>query len=295
MSISVPAAPTIADFDACLAERARMVKTGRGPVEFAERGEGPAVLVVHGSPGTYVQGLLMAEVFRANGLRVVAPSRPGYSGTPLSTGRSSPEQADALAALLDVLDLHRVAVVAASGGGPTGYALAGRHPDRVACLLQIDSIALPLPSSRVERLAFSWRPLVALQVWLVDRFPGRMLTTMGGTRPTDPDLTAAQARLLRNVIRSCSDWPRLRLGYDNDDAEFAALAELPLAAITCPTLIIHGTADPSVPVAHAEHAHAAIVGSRLRRIPGGRHLAFWTNPDVQQEALAFLLAHRGGP
>ncbi len=54
------------------------------------------MLVVHGSPGTYVQGLLMAELFRANGFRVVAPSRPGYSGTPLSTGRSTADQADAL-------------------------------------------------------------------------------------------------------------------------------------------------------------------------------------------------------
>jgi pimeloyl-ACP methyl ester carboxylesterase len=195
--------------------------------------------------------------------------------------------------LLDVLGLHRVAVMAASGGGPTGYALGGRHPDRVACLLPIASIARPLPFSRVERLAFSSRPLVALQLWLVDRYPSRMMTMMGGTRPPDPDLTEAQARLLRDVIRSCGDWPRLRIGYDNDDAEFAALGGLPLAAITCPTLIVHGTDDPSVPVAHAEHAHAAIAGSQLRRIPGGRHLAFWMNPDVQRDALAFLLAHPG--
>lgn len=66
---------------------------------------------------------------------MIAPSRPSYGGTPLGTGCTPVEQADALAALLDTLGLEQVAVLAMSGGGPSGYALAGAHPDRVCCLL----------------------------------------------------------------------------------------------------------------------------------------------------------------
>jgi pimeloyl-ACP methyl ester carboxylesterase len=178
-----------------------------------------------------------------------------------------------------------------SGGGPAAYCLAGRYPDQVSCLLQIDSIALPLPPSRVERLAFSVRPLLALQLWLVEHMPGGMLAMMGGTRPADPEAANAQQSLLRAVITSCGDWASMRAGYDNDEAEFAALAPLPLGAITCPTLIVHGSADTSVPTSHSEHAHHAIAGSRLRWIPDGRHAAFWFTPEVQQDALAFLLDH----
>jgi pimeloyl-ACP methyl ester carboxylesterase len=291
MTVSEPIAPTVADFDACFAESAKRVETGCGLVEYGDRGQGEPLVCVHGSPGDFVEGLLMTEFFRANGFRIIAPSRPGYGGTPLATGRTSAEQADAIAALLDVLGLDRVAVLGASGGGPASYALAGRHPGRVSCLLEIDSLCLPIPPNRLERLSFSSRPLVDLQLWLVDHFPGRMLKMMGSTGNPDTQETAARVELLRTIIRSAGDWPRLRVGYDNDEAEFATLGELPLVQITCPTMIVHGQADRSVPTAHAEHAHATIGDSQLRWLPDGPHLAFFFNPDAQREALAWLRLH----
>jgi len=116
---------------------------------------------------------------------------------------------------------------------------------------------------------------------------------MGATPARGPQV-AAQAALLRTVILSGSDWPRLRPGYDNDDAQFASLDPLPLAQITCPTLIVHGSADTTVPTGHAERAQAAIAGSQLRWIPGGRHAAFWLSPDAQHDALSFLIHHHHG-
>ena len=187
----------------------------------------------------------------------------------MATGRTSAEQADAIAALLDALGLDRVAVLGASGGGPVSYALAGRHPGRVSCLLEVDSLCLAIPPNRLEHLSFSSRPLVALQLWLVDHFPGRMLKMAGSTGNPGPKEAAARVAMLRSIIESANDWPRMRAGYDNDEAEFATLGELPLAQITCPTMIVHGQADRSVPTAHAEHAHAAISDSQLRWLPDG--------------------------
>lgn len=286
-----PISPSVADVGACLAEPARRVETACGLMEYGERGDGPVLVSVHGSPGDYRQGLLMAEYFRVNGFRVIAPSRPGYGGTPLATGRTSEEQADAVVALLDALAVDRVAVLGVSGGGPASYALAGRHPDRVGCLLEVDALCLPMPPNRLERLVFSSRPLVALQLWLVDHFPGRMLRLLGGTGNPGPQETADRAALLRAIVQSVSDWPRVRVGYDNDEAEFAALGELPLDQIACPTLIVHGRADRSVPIAHAKRAHAAISGSQVRVLPDGSHMAFFVDPDAQREALAWLRRH----
>jgi hypothetical protein len=77
-----------------LAAASRVVRTPRGSVEFADAGEeGPAVLVVHGTPGGYDQGLVVWEVLEGSPYRAIAVSRPGYLRTPLEVGRTPAEQA----------------------------------------------------------------------------------------------------------------------------------------------------------------------------------------------------------
>ena len=45
---------------------------------YVQEGAGGVPLVcVHGNPGDFVQGLVMAEYFQVNGFRIIAPSRPG--------------------------------------------------------------------------------------------------------------------------------------------------------------------------------------------------------------------------
>ena len=69
------------------------------------------------------------------GFGVIAPSRPGYARTPLSSGPKYPQQADACAALLDHLGVKQVIIYALSGGGPCAINLAARHPDKVKALI----------------------------------------------------------------------------------------------------------------------------------------------------------------
>jgi pimeloyl-ACP methyl ester carboxylesterase len=59
-------------------------------------------------------------------------------------------------------------------------------------------------------------------------------------------------------------------GHQNDIAEQAAISELPLKSIR-PTLILQGTADVNVPIAHGEFAHAQIAGSQFVRLQGEDH------------------------
>jgi pimeloyl-ACP methyl ester carboxylesterase len=292
--MSSTAVPGAADYRACLAEPSRVVQTSRGPIEYAERGTGPPLLSLHGSPAAFENGLLIAEFARVTGFRVIAASRPGYSRTPLSARQTPVQQADTLAALLDTLDLDQVAVLAMSGGGPAGYALAGTHPDRVCCLVQVESIALPATAPRLGRLGLRLTAVAGLAAWMIDRFPARMLTALGAEPTTDPDLRAAQVALARGIIATATGWKRLGAGYDNHAAQFADLTPLPLGAITCPTLIVHATADTRVPITHAEHAHTAIPGSILRRIDGGRHTTFLFHPDLHHAVVNWLHDHRDG-
>ena len=84
-----------------------LLTTSVGPVEYVEAGHGHPLLMLHGTPGGSDQALAAARVLEVEA-RVLAPSRPGYLGTPLSTGRTPSEQADAMIALLDELGVATV-------------------------------------------------------------------------------------------------------------------------------------------------------------------------------------------
>ena len=111
-----------------------VVETACGPVEFARRGEAPYVVIFHGTPQGH-NASIFGERFEAAGFGTITPSRPGYLRTPLATGPSFEQQADAAAALLDSLSIDQVAAYAISGGGPSGIEFAARHPDRVNALI----------------------------------------------------------------------------------------------------------------------------------------------------------------
>jgi dienelactone hydrolase len=65
-----------------------VVHTASGPVEVAEAGEGPLVLVVHDAAGGFDLGLRVGADVLREGFRVIAPSRFGYLGTPMPTDAS---------------------------------------------------------------------------------------------------------------------------------------------------------------------------------------------------------------
>ena len=92
------------------------------------------------------------EVFAAAGCTLLAPSRPGYGRTPLSTGGSVAGYTDVVRALCAALGITRVAaVVGVSGGGPTAATMAARHADLVERLLLVSAVGwLPYPDRRTR-------------------------------------------------------------------------------------------------------------------------------------------------
>ncbi len=66
-----------------LSRRSTVIKTERGDVEVAREGDGIPVLMIHGSPGGFDQGLMYGRHLRDNGCELIALSRPGFLRTPL--------------------------------------------------------------------------------------------------------------------------------------------------------------------------------------------------------------------
>jgi pimeloyl-ACP methyl ester carboxylesterase len=116
--------------------KSQIAQTVRGSIEFTWQGNGPVVLVCHGTSENCYSGRSLAPLLNA-GYSILTISRPGYGRTPSDMGRSSAEAADALIALLNQLEIPQCSVIAISGGGPTGVALAANYPERVKNLVLI--------------------------------------------------------------------------------------------------------------------------------------------------------------
>jgi hypothetical protein len=69
-----------------VAHGSRIAATACGPIEYAEMGEGPAVLLVHGAGGGFDQGIEFGGELARQGYRVIAMSR---SATPSARARCS--------------------------------------------------------------------------------------------------------------------------------------------------------------------------------------------------------------
>lgn len=297
-------AVTDQDYLAAYQQTATVIQTALGPVQYAKRGDGVALLAVHGGPGGYDQGLVMAECFHRNGFSIIAPSRPGYLGTHLNGATTAKDQADRLVALLDALSIAKIAVLGASAGGPPTYTLAQEHPDRVLALIEIDSVCMQYGKmqelTKAEELIYLSKPGLWMTQWLMQHFPETMIKSFLSTESSlDAQSLTAQAQhitqhadelaLVRLLLRTMSErYSERQLGLDTDISILTNLKPLVLDKVKCPALILHGDADRDVGLAHANHAHESIADSLLYLVEGGSHIGFWAGENAQK-AQAFAV------
>lgn len=265
-----------------------IAQTACGPIEYIIEGEGLPVLALHGGGGGYDQGILLGQVLR--GFQMIAPSRPGYLGTPIEVGRSHADQAEAMIALLDALDIDQTVVIAASAGGPVALQMALRHPHRVRGLVMISAISRSVDlSPRYERF---------IRLLLASDFIPWVLTTVNidqairnnGPLPPTTQRDPLKMALLRESIRHSCTASQRYMGSMNDLVSTCkASFTYALDQIRVPTLVIHGDADPACPLPHGEHTARSIPDARLMIIEGGGHFAFVTHSEqVAPAAEAFI-------
>jgi pimeloyl-ACP methyl ester carboxylesterase len=266
-----------------------VVQTAKGPIEYAEIGHGPVVLMVHGDPGGYDQIYQVLKIDNAEQgvFRYVVPSRPGYLRTPLSVGKTPKEQAEAFAALLDALKIDKVAVVGGSGGGPSAIEFAALYPERCAALVLEEAITMQLKPTEPGFIEAALTKTLGLDfsVWLIkDSFTAGLQAK----DPSDPKISSIATAIFNSTVPAASR----AAGHDNDIAQWETISELPLKNVQCPTLILQGTADTNVSLAHGEFAQAQIVGSQFVQLPGENHWMVITKHKQLGELIhAFLVEH----
>ena len=101
-----------------------------GYADFGPTGATP-VLWCHGGPGSRLEPLADAPAARDAGYRFIGIDRPGYGLSTPQPGRSIGGWVPDAIAVLDALEIERVAVAGVSTGGAYALALAAAAPERV--------------------------------------------------------------------------------------------------------------------------------------------------------------------
>ena len=272
----------------------KILDTAAGPMEYQQIGNnGPVLLLLHGTPGGYDQAIPI------EGMRVLVPSRPGYLRTPLDTGRTPQEQADAYAALMDSLGIDQVIVMGASGGGPSAIAFAVRHPKRTVALIALEAVSqtLSLEELTIEMPFFMssdfymWAALSAMKTLMG---PEEIVELVVPNPENQRLILDDPAKLKRIESLMWSSWPMSlrQLGDANDLTQFADI-DLNASAISVPTLIIHGTEDINVEYTQSIALAEQIPGAILHTVDGADHMMPFSHSEEMTAAIEEFLTGLG--
>lgn len=171
--------------------------------------------------------------------------------------------------ILDALGVARAHLVGVSMGGMVSQRIAATAPGRVLSLTSIMSSSgapnLPGPSPEVSR-AMVTRPRSQLPEDVVDHT--LEIFRLIGSPAYPQDLPAFRQHLLDGVQRSYH-----RAGVSRQLLAIMADRDRHtlLPRVVCPTLVMHGAADPLVPVACGKDTAARIPGARFESIAGMGH------------------------
>ena len=160
------------------------------------------------------------------------------------------ERMDDIRAVMDDAEVPSAVILGVSEGGPLAVLFAATYPERVEALILGATYArLTPPPDLEERLAFveeHWGSGAPIQYFLAG---------------SDPEWAARYERSAASP-RVAVQILRLNVLIDVTPA---------LAAVSAPTLVMHRTGDPVVPIAAARELAEGIAGARFVELPGETH------------------------
>ncbi len=237
-------------------------------------GAGPVVVLSHGILMDQTMFGRQADEL-APDFRVITWDQRGHGGTEAPGPFSYWDSAKDLLALLDHLDVPRAVLGGMSQGGFLSLRAALLAPDRVRALILIDTqagIEDPALAEGYEQLHDIWR----------GQGPGPVQEVVSAIILGDGQWDDWYAKWAAADIEQFT--LAFRCLMDRDDVTGR------LGEISCPALIVHGTADAAIPMAKAVQMRAGLAGpTQLAVIDGGTHASNVSHPAEVNAALTGFL------
>ncbi|HAM00996.1 MAG TPA: alpha/beta hydrolase [Acidimicrobiaceae bacterium] len=269
-----------------------MNKVDAGAVELCYerfgRGDDPTLVLVHGlasNLATWDRALVQLLVdngfsvltldTRDAGCSTILDDAPAFDMAAALRGDRSvvtytlDDMADDLAGLLHALDVDGAHLVGVSMGGMIAQMTAVRHPELVLSLCSIMSttgapdVGLPTPEAAQ---VLTRRPARGRQGFVEQELENNAL--IGSRAPELVDVPWRRAkfeRLYDHGVHSRGSGRQLMAILASGDRTAG------LAAVSVPTVVVHGDADSLIDVSGGKATAAAIPGAQLRIVPGMGH------------------------
>lgn len=268
----------------------RFVTIAGQPLHYVDEGQGPAIIMVHGSFASLRMWDDWARSLTGR-YRVIRFDRPfmGLSGASPDGRSDGAAEAQVIAALADHLQLDRFALVATSSSGEGVAHYAARQPGRVSALVLSNIAAGPIKIVPGDYPLW-FKAVLAADPWFRGWHPpafwrGVLEANFADPRRISPALVQEWTDL-NNLAQGAVRTPRPGGG--------PAFAETPadLQAIRAPTLLLWSDADHEVPArTHGQDA-LRLLGSadKALRLVGhcGHMLAIECGPQSAAPAGEFL-------
>jgi pimeloyl-ACP methyl ester carboxylesterase len=248
----------------------KQIKTQSGTVAYAEQGDGPVALFVH---GVLLNGHLWRHQLAhlSDIRRCIAPDLLAHGATEVTPGGDVSVTANArmLKDLLDALGIDQVDLVGNDSGGGIAQIFAANHPERVRSLTLTDCDAHdnwpPEAFKPFLAMAAAGGLGDTLNAMLADKCIFRSEGALGPAYEDPRTVMDADIETyLRPLVKSdarLKDFERFLAAFDNGHT--LAIEER-LKRLTAPTLIVWGTDDVYFDVNWARWLAATIPGTRRK-------------------------------
>jgi len=254
---------------------------------FVKKGQGPAVLLIHGFNMDHNTWSANIDVL-SRYFTVFAVDLWGFGYStrePLDYGFAL--FVEEIKSLMDHLGIASAHLVGHSMGGGTAIAFGAAHPERVGRLVLVDSVGIPRLTTFRERLfRLPWLPERLLSL-PTDTIRRRNLLDYW---IHDPDLLNDEIfgalsghQKIEGTIRSHLEILR-RDFFNTLGSEIDGLGE-----VTIPTSIMWGRHDRAVPIEAGWTMHGRIPGSRFEVFDRSSHMPNFDEPDKFNELVVGFL------
>lgn len=243
------------------------------PIVADRAGSGPAVVLLHGQPGSGPDWEPVARLLKPD-FTVVTVDRPGYgrTGGP-ATGFTG--NAQAVVELLDRFAIDSAIAVGHSWGGGVAIAVAEHYPERLAGLVLVASVGPGEPVGWDDRLLAA--PVIGEFVaGMTIGIPSRLLGIDRVQTYVDHFRTDPIRKAVRSLIRLTGAQTGTQVWRSFLAEQRALLTELDelgpgLASLDLPTVVLNGSTDHVVPPEVGDLLAAAIPGASHVVVPGVGH------------------------